>query len=283
MKFLIGNGIDAATAYKGHFDAKIQGLTELQGQLDVASRRLAILETADPELFANDLNTAREVVKSIEQAIANIVGEDGASLDQAPGAENGLVGKLASLLSRHQKIMAKEEAEHAHTTAELEAQITEIRAQQAAAAKLHQAQLSANEALRAGIQAKLDSLGSQHPKVVTILQDATQQALTEALNKRITTQWLQHIGLSGLVEQAVKAIVAATLDAAKEAEQQAATIKTTLAPILRTAPKAAAAPPTNRWGSSYQEGGSSASTGQQSAQQQQQQQQQQHPATTTKC
>ena len=187
-KFLIGNGIDAATAYKGHFDVKIQGLTQLQGQLDVASRRLAILETADPELFANDLNTAREVVKNIEQAITNIVGEDGASLDQAPGAENGLVGKLASLLSRHQKIMAKEEAEYAHTTAELEAQITEIRAQQAAAAKLHQAQLSANEALRAGIQAKLDSLGSQHPKAVTILQDATQQALTEALNKRITSQ-----------------------------------------------------------------------------------------------
>ena len=81
---------------------------------------------------------------------------------------------------------------------------------------------------------------------MTILQDATQQALTEALNKRITSQWLQHIGLSGLAEQAVKAIVAATLDAAKEAEQQAATIKTTLAPILRTAPKPAAAPPTNR-------------------------------------
>ena len=60
--------------------------------------------------------------------------------------------------------------------------------------------------------------------MVTILQDATQQALTEALNKRITSQWLQNIGLSGLAEQAVKAIVAATLDAAKEAEQQAAAV-----------------------------------------------------------
>ena len=47
--------------------------------------------------------------------------------------------------------MAKEEAEHAQVTADLEAQITEIRAQQAAAVKLHQAQLAANEGLPAGI------------------------------------------------------------------------------------------------------------------------------------
>ena len=91
----------------------------------------------------------------------------------------------------------------------------------------------------------------------------------DALNKRITSQWLQHIGLGGLAEQAVKAIVAATLDAAKEAEQLAASTRATITPILRTAPKAAAGPPTNRWGSSFQEGGSSASTGQQPAQQQQ--------------
>ena len=121
VKFLIGNGVDAATAYKGHFDIKIQGLSELQVQLDVASRRLAILETADPVLFASDLVTAKEVVRNVEVAIAAIVGEDGAALDPAPGAENGLVGKLASLLSRHQKNMAKEEADYASTTAELEA------------------------------------------------------------------------------------------------------------------------------------------------------------------
>ena len=64
VKFLIVNGIDAATAYKGHFDVKIQGLTELQGQLDVASRRLAILETAHPALFASDLVTAKEVART---------------------------------------------------------------------------------------------------------------------------------------------------------------------------------------------------------------------------
>ena len=84
--------------------------------------------------------------------------------------------------------MAKEEAEHAQVTADLEAQIMEIRAQQAAAAKLHQAQLAANEALQAGIQAKLDSLAPQHPKVVAIEHDATQHALTAALNKRITSE-----------------------------------------------------------------------------------------------
>ena len=125
--------------------------------------------------------------------------------------------------------------------------------------KLHQAQLAANETLQAGIQAKLDSLAPQHPNVATITQDATQQALVSALNKRITNDWLQHIGLSGLAEQAVQAIVAATLDAAKEAQQEAATIRATAAPLLRSAPKAAAVPPAP----SFQEGGSSGSGTQQ--------------------
>ncbi len=110
---------------------------------------------------------------------------------------------------------------------------------------------------------KLDSLAPQHPKVATIERDANQQALTAVLNKRITSQWLQHIGLSGLAEHAVQAIVAATLDAAREAEQQATGIRATIAPILRSAPKAAAAaaPPAP----SFQEGGSSASPTQHTA------------------
>ena len=50
--------------------------------------------------------------------------------------------------------------------------------------------------------------------MAAIIQDTTQVALANALNRRITNEWLQHIGLSGLAEQAVKALVAATLDAA---------------------------------------------------------------------
>ena len=49
VKFLIGNGIDAASAFKKNFDVKVQGLTELQSQLNLVNRRLAFLETADPE------------------------------------------------------------------------------------------------------------------------------------------------------------------------------------------------------------------------------------------
>ena len=79
-----------------------------------------------------------------------------------------MVGRLNILPSRHQKNMAKEEAEYAQVIADLEAQITEIRAQKAAATRLHQVQLVANETLLAGIQTKLDSMAPQHPRATTI-------------------------------------------------------------------------------------------------------------------
>ena len=136
-----------STPYKAHFDVKVQDLTELQSKLEWANRRLAFLETADPEFFSKELTDTRDMVKQLEQNITNILGEDGASLEAAPGAETGFVGKLNTLLSRHQRIMAKEEADYGKMSADLEAEITEIRSQQAAATRLHQAQLAANEAL----------------------------------------------------------------------------------------------------------------------------------------
>ena len=68
------------------------------------------------------------------------------------------MGKLNTLLSRHQRIMAKEEADFQQTAADLDAQILEIRAQQASATRAHQEQSAANDALLVGLRAKLDAL-----------------------------------------------------------------------------------------------------------------------------
>ena len=93
------------------------------------------METLNPELFPDLIATGRQAVADIEAQITTPLGDDSQSIEPAPGAETGLLGKLNTLLSRHQRIIAKEEADFQQTAADLDAQIIEIRAQQAAATK----------------------------------------------------------------------------------------------------------------------------------------------------
>jgi hypothetical protein len=113
--------------------------------------------------------------------------------------------------------MAKQESEYAQTCADLEAQISEARAQIATATKVHQQQNAADEALLVGIQAKLTSLGP-NPKAATIDKMAAQTVLAQGLDKLITPGWLHQAGLSGITPEAVKAIAALTLEAHRAAE-----------------------------------------------------------------
>ena len=66
--------IFAAIAFKKHFDVKVQGLAELQSQLDFATQRLAFFETGDPQYFATDLASTMETIKELEHKIAIIIG-----------------------------------------------------------------------------------------------------------------------------------------------------------------------------------------------------------------
>ena len=141
------------------------------------------------------------------------------------GPQIGLVGKLNSLLSRHQKISAKEEADYQQTAADLDAQIIETRAQQPAALKDHQEQTAANYDLLVGLRSKLDSLGPNHPKTAELDKQAADDALRDELNLRFNAQFLNSFGLAGLSEHVIKAIVAATLAAQKEASARPSPFK----------------------------------------------------------
>ena len=106
--------------------------------------------------------------------------------------------------------MQQEEADYQQTATDLDAQIIEIRAQQAAALKAHQERTAANDALLVGLRSKLDTLGPNHPKTAEVDKQAADDALREELNLRFNAQFLNSLGLAGLSEQVLKAIVAAT-------------------------------------------------------------------------
>ena len=67
---MIGTGVSAATAFKKHVDVKIQGLGELQTQLDFLTQRLSFFETGDPVIFASDLTNTKAAIKELKQEIA---------------------------------------------------------------------------------------------------------------------------------------------------------------------------------------------------------------------
>ena len=111
VKCLVANGVTAAEVYREHFRVKTLGLHQLHHRLDIAQQRLVHLETLNPELFPDLIATGKQAVADVEAQINALLGDDNQSFEQAPGAETGLVGKLNTLLSRHQKISAKEEAD----------------------------------------------------------------------------------------------------------------------------------------------------------------------------
>ena len=59
------------------------------------------METGPQEDFENELASCRAHISSLEERLGCSATEDLMSEDPAPGVESSLVGKLASLLSRH--------------------------------------------------------------------------------------------------------------------------------------------------------------------------------------
>ena len=48
---------------EAHFGVEVQGLSELQPKLDLANRRLAVLETAHADCFGDDLVDTKAKIK----------------------------------------------------------------------------------------------------------------------------------------------------------------------------------------------------------------------------
>ena len=98
-----------------------------------------------------------------------------------------------------------------------------------------------------GLRSKLDSLGPNHPKVVVVDQQAAKAILAQELNLRINAGSLAALGLASISDAAVKAIIALTLAAQKEANAKPL-------PSAKLEPRSKASPRP-----SVQEGGSSGS------------------------
>ena len=98
----------------------------MQLQLAKAKYKLSQLLTLDQTAFATEIEIAKAEIVTLEDRLGTTADADTMSVDHAPGMESGLLSKLSSTLSRHQKAMAREEEEHTQLITLLEVQVAEI-------------------------------------------------------------------------------------------------------------------------------------------------------------
>ena len=163
VKLLVKQGVEAATKFKDHFKIKAVAPSELQQQLATAKYKLSQLLTLDEAEFATELEVARAERTTLEDRLGTAADLDGMSVDHAPGMETGLLSKMTSILSRHQKAMAREEEEHQQLILGLEAQVAELQMQISTAQRQHLLQSATNEELLVGLQTKVDALTTAPP------------------------------------------------------------------------------------------------------------------------
>ena len=106
VKLLVKQGVEAATKFKDHFKIKAVAPSELQQQFATAKYKLNQLLTLDQAAFAKELEVAKAEIATLEDRLGTAADFDGLSVDHAPGMETGLLSKMTSILSRHQKVMA---------------------------------------------------------------------------------------------------------------------------------------------------------------------------------
>ena len=187
------------------------GSAELKAQLERARRKASIMETLPAEEFQDDILKAQAHVAALEERMGAAGADDIMSEEPAPGVESGLLGKLSSLLSRHQVNMAAEESAHSASMADMESQVVELRARMAAAAKEFQARSSNNDELLCALQAKVHSLTTMPPKAPLVEKLGQEGKLDTALQRHFKPDWLQKNGLGGITPEGLKVIMHQTL------------------------------------------------------------------------
>ena len=152
---------------------------------------------------------ARAEIITLEDRLGTAADLDGMSVDHAPCMETGLLSKMTSILSRHQKAMAREGEEHQQLILGLEAQVAELQMQISTAQRQHLLQSATNEELLVGLQTKVDALTTTLPPTKITEAHATdaQHALQQQLGKRLTTEWLQLNGMAGISEASVATLL----------------------------------------------------------------------------
>ena len=235
VKLLIKCGVEVAGKFKGHFNLKTVGPSEMQQQLALARQKLKEISTLDKVLWAAEIAMAKADVAALEEKTGLSADADGLSMDQAPGADTGVLSRLMQLLSRHQKAMAREAEEHQILVTTLEAQVAELQLQISSAQGLHVQQTAANEELLVSLQVKVDSLTMAPPpsRVSSAQASDAQICLKQQLGKRLSADWLASNGMTGITEQAVSALLAEFTAAMRDAGP--AISNTILAPAWKAA------------------------------------------------
>ena len=124
VRLLVKQGVEAATEFKSHYNIKTVAPSELQQQLTLARYKFTQLQTLDQAAFSTELEVARAEITTLEDKLGASADLEGMSVDHAPGMDTGLLSKMTSILSRHQKAMARGVPERTGTGFEVSRQRT---------------------------------------------------------------------------------------------------------------------------------------------------------------
>ena len=213
VKLCIHEGSQEVLKYKHLFDVQDLAESEITAQIETARKRLSIMEL-DPASFVLDIALTKQRITLLEEKRAK---EDVST--HTSGELHTTGGRLQVLLGNHISNIAKEEQEHATVLSDIESQIATLRATQAREERIFALKTAANEALRAELQAKVDTYnGPQHRLTQLQSEEATakMQELTTAV---FSQEWLEANGLQAVATpETLKVIIAQAMQLAQKAQ-----------------------------------------------------------------
>ena len=128
-------------------------------------------------------------------------------------------GRLQILLGNHISNITKEEQDHASAMADIESQIAALKARQAREERIFALKTVANEALRAELQAKVDTYNGPRHRLEQLQTEEGTAKMQELTAKVFSEEWLIANGLQAVATpEALKVIIAQAMQLAQKAQ-----------------------------------------------------------------
>jgi hypothetical protein len=215
VRLCIHEGSTEVLKYKRHFDISDLAESELTQQIELERRRLSVMEV-DPQSFLQDIAHTRQKIGQLEEKLTR---DDGST--QTYGEHHATGGRLQILLGNHLQAMHREDAEHTAAVADMEAQISSLRANISLAERSHARRTAANDALKQELEAKLDSYQGPTYRLQQLRSEEATANIQQLMDKGFTQQWLDQAGVAAVVTpELLKVLVARAMTVAQQAQGQ---------------------------------------------------------------
>jgi hypothetical protein len=213
VKLCIREEIGEVLKYKQHFDVRDLAESELSRDIEFERRRLANMEL-DPQAFIIEIAHAKQRIAILEDQRSS----DDASTTNG-GEHHTTKGRLEILLGNHITQTTHAEQAHTSTIADLESQIATLQAQMAREERIYTLKSAASEALRAELQARVDTFNGPQQKLAQLHNQQATKKIDEITQSLFSQEWMHAQGLEAVLSQeALKVIISQAMTVAQRAQ-----------------------------------------------------------------